>query len=335
MTVKKMISYREVWMGLATLWIMVYHADFQFRLGLLDNIRSFGYGGVDIFLLASGIGNYFSYLKDESPQKFLNRRISRIAPSFVPFILLWCVYKLFTRQLRPLYILGNVLAIQPFSHAGINFNWYLAALMLCYVLTPYLACFIRDHRLWQNLLLIAVLTLASTAFWYDHVLIIIATRLPIYTIGMLLSRHSPDTLKPRHIAAGAGLAAAGFGVLLAVWLKRPGLLWSCGMYWYPFILITPFLCWMISFVCCGLEKSKLGSRIVKAVKLPGKIAFEFYLIHGFIVLEPDFVMGVLGIKTGMTNGIRLLLIGLALMGTWCLRFVSGKISALLSGTKRI
>lgn len=103
MTVKKMIKYREIWMGIAMLWIMLFHSGFVFSNKIVKMAQAIGYGGVDVFLFASGIGNYFSYTKDECPLLFLKRRILRLAPVYIPFIIVWNILNIIERRLTPTF----------------------------------------------------------------------------------------------------------------------------------------------------------------------------------------------------------------------------------------
>ena len=55
MSFKDIIKYRNIWMGLAILWTIFYHAEIWPAGDFLTWIKTIGYGGVDIFLFASGI----------------------------------------------------------------------------------------------------------------------------------------------------------------------------------------------------------------------------------------------------------------------------------------
>ena len=53
--------YRSELMGLAMLWVMLFHAyELKFGLLPLDAFKAAGFAGVDIFLLLSGMGLYVS-----------------------------------------------------------------------------------------------------------------------------------------------------------------------------------------------------------------------------------------------------------------------------------
>ena len=58
-------------------------------------------------------------------------------------------------------------------------------------------------------------------------------------------------------------------------------LWDYGLWWYPFILITPGLCLSISYVCNKLYKIRMGQLVVELIQKIGKHSFEIYLIHIF------------------------------------------------------
>ena len=88
---------RPVMMGLAALWIVLFHSYrldfFQSPLlsglhlvGILNRLKETGNCGVDIFLFLSGLGLVFSWtrLREKSAhpvREFYRRRISRVLPS--------------------------------------------------------------------------------------------------------------------------------------------------------------------------------------------------------------------------------------------------------------
>ena len=56
-------------------------------------------------------------------------------------------------------------------------------------------------------------------------------------------------------------------------------LWSKGLWWYPFILLTPGICVIISYTMHFCEKSKILTKFKELVELVGKYSFEIYLVH--------------------------------------------------------
>ena len=74
MTLRDTFKYRSIWMGFAILWVVFYHINIPINNTPIFFLKTFGYGGVDIFIFASGIGCYYSYLRDRSPLDFIKRR---------------------------------------------------------------------------------------------------------------------------------------------------------------------------------------------------------------------------------------------------------------------
>ncbi len=71
-------------MGLAILWVVWFHSSVElnfFNISFFNKIFSFlkniGYGGVDIFLLVSGMGIY-NLLEKNDISKYIKNRIKRI-----------------------------------------------------------------------------------------------------------------------------------------------------------------------------------------------------------------------------------------------------------------
>lgn len=230
------------------LWVVFFHSLMLFNHPVLTYIKNIGYGGVDIFLFAAGLGNYHSYLKDHSPLEFIKRRIYRLAPVYVPFIIVWIVVKLRSHFIVYYQAIGNLFGVQGFSSVGGEFNWYLAGIFVCYLLTPYLASFIEKNRFVKNIALIGCLLLLSVAFWNDSRVIIWFTRLPIYTLGMLFSKYEQKVITKKFVLGTAVGFVIGNISLWAAFIYMPNYLWNYGLYWYPFILIVPFLCIAASLI---------------------------------------------------------------------------------------
>lgn len=286
MTIKKLSSYRSVWMGIAMLWIMTFHSALFFDNTVLDFLKSIGYAGVDIFLFSAGLGSYFSYLRDEAPLEYLKRRIFRLAPVYLPFICFWMYYKHHMGQWSSNLIIGNLFAIQGFSSIGVFFNWYLTCIIICYILTPYLAIFIRDNRLIKSIILIILLLILSTTFWNDERFLIVASRVPIYVIGMIIAKYNYVKINTKHILSGIISFSIGIICVYLSFKHAHDYLRDYALYWYPFVLITPFLCYIFSVLAYYFEKNRITSVIITFLKKVGEYSFEIFLLHIFLF---DFV----------------------------------------------
>lgn len=204
-------------------------------------------------------------------------------PVYLPFILVWITVKLFCQQIRFSQIVDNLFGIQGFSSVGGDFNWYLTGIIICYLLTPYLVSFIQRNKLGKNVILIGFLLLISTVFWEDGRMIISITRLPVYALGMIFARYDEKILSRKLLYC----EAIGF-VLGSVWLWLSfkyvdDYLWDYGFYWYPFVLMTPFICHAVSLFSILSTKSKIGKKIVCLISVVGNYSFEIYLAHTFMI----------------------------------------------------
>lgn len=104
-------KYRNSWMGLAILWIVLFHLQYDFggdSLRFLSYIKSIGYGGVNIFLFASGIGCFCSLEKNDNLMEFFKRLIKRIFPIYIVFIMCWILYKALLEQKNLIEAIGNI-----------------------------------------------------------------------------------------------------------------------------------------------------------------------------------------------------------------------------------
>ena len=198
-------------MALAILLILLYHNKGALPEGLLKQAAGFCYVGVDIFFFASGVGCFFSYLRERDPVSFLRRRAERILPAYLPFILVWIVLQAAGGGITLPAALANLFGVQGFLALTPAFNWYVSGMWLSYALTPWLAPLAEScDRRWKAIAAVLALLLFSVAFWGDAQLIIMVTRLPVFLVGMLFAAESK-----RRGASHKGGACAAFG-------SRPG-----------------------------------------------------------------------------------------------------------------
>lgn len=74
-------KYRSELMGWAIVWIMMLHFTFT-QINPLGFLAQYGFAGVDIFMMVSGLGLFFSIDKNKSIGRYYKRRILRIFPTY-------------------------------------------------------------------------------------------------------------------------------------------------------------------------------------------------------------------------------------------------------------
>jgi len=230
----------------------------------------------------SGIGCYFSLNKNPDIYDFYKRRFFRIAPTYICFIILWFVYKRIIGEVSFQMLIGNLFAIQNFTGFDNYFNWYISALLLFYLLAPFFKSFVDRASIKTAILAFAILLVFSLSFWNANTYIITITRIPIFLMGFFVGRLALKndyniTIKSSVLAIIC--MVIGLVFLFIVILTCKEFLWSYGLYWYPFILITPGLCLCISYFVFFAQNVKWLNWITIFLKKIGENSFEIYLLH--------------------------------------------------------
>ena len=141
--------YRQEVFGISILWIMLLHGSildkmvFPQHLEMLAVILKHGNVGVDVFLFLSGLGLYYSYVRESDIGIYLKKRLARV---LVPFLLIGGTYYIwwdvilhgsFQAFLRDITLINFVLG-------GNKTVWYVYGILLCYILFPYFYAIIYE-----------------------------------------------------------------------------------------------------------------------------------------------------------------------------------------------
>ncbi len=321
----QLFQFRSVWMALAILWVILVHSPID--SGPFLFIQLLGYGGVDIFLFASGLGCYFSLSRERNAKNFLRSRARKILPMWFFFLFFFFLYKSLTDSIRFSEILGNLFGLGTLAGAKNQFNWYILAMWAFYMLAPVFYDVVRNSGVLHKASVIFFLFLFSTLFWNQY-LLLFWSRFPVFYLGMAFADHSSQ--KP--FLSGKGLIlvftamAVGMLMLAISFFCFMEDLWNYGLYWYPFILVTPGLVFTISFVCQWLTRTPVRLLISLLSRL-GENSFPLYISHIFIFDVVDH----LARQGRFSQGLSSYLISLMLTVVFAvvLRFGANLLTALL------
>lgn len=126
-------------MGFSILLIMAFHTAGGVGIPLL-NFKPFLCGdiGVEFFLVLSAMGCYFSMAKNPDTFSFYKRRLMRLLPTFIVAVALAAIILSMISGIDGwTYFLANVTFYSLMKNGDITY-WFMAHIMLCYLLMPLL-----------------------------------------------------------------------------------------------------------------------------------------------------------------------------------------------------
>ncbi len=309
---QRISRYKAQLMGIAIL-IVVYGHFFYYHSGLKDytqlNITMwYTVGSVDIFLFLSGFGIYHSLHKNDDPLKFFRRRMSRLLPAYLPFIVIYCAFSLAVGWMNKYQALGNLTTFGWWGQQGAQFNWYIPALIGMYLLSPLFYHVIETYEK-KSLWVIPLLFLIEAGA-IGSSLMIGVSRFPVYFLGMYLGREASLGKAPsrRHLVWSGILMVLSMAGLFVLVKLRPGWLSRFGFWWHPFLLSTPGCLYLTTWCLEKHEKWGLTRLLNRGLGFLGGKSFEIYLWHLMVysvALYLDLkgwwlwiLMAVLGITAG-------------------------------------
>lgn len=141
-------KYRGELMGVAMLWVMLFHAwALDFPWLPLNGLRAIGFGGVDIFILLSAMGLTCSLVKKSVGYwPYLKRRLLRVLPAFYLVVTLYALWQWRVGDI-PLSTVGWDLSLLYYwKNVPGAFNWYIPAILIFYAAAPACVALVRRVR---------------------------------------------------------------------------------------------------------------------------------------------------------------------------------------------
>lgn len=275
---------RKEIMGIATLWIMFLHCYYElyhgFHFPILSHLSFFGNLGVEIFLIQSGMGLYYSLENDSNIYRFYAKRIKKVV---IPWILLsipyWLIQTIIVSKGTIEDFIFNVLGIS-FWTKGIATTWYINLTIVLYILYPVIYSIQKKKKeiIWLILLGSIGLDILYRYIDYEHfqMIEIALTRIPAFLFGCALGQHLF-----RYKDAKESMILYMY-TIFAVFLYCSGFIMNLnghnGSIYCRFggtgIAVA------VSFVCTETLLRYKG--FCKILSNLGNISLEVYLIHVFI-----------------------------------------------------
>ena len=293
-------KYRSLLMGLAIILIMFCHldiaqghngADHTFLAGLLQT----GTVGVDIFLLLSGVGLYYSYTKNPLPYiAFIRKRVQRILPLY--FLIggsTYLIYDILICHLSVGKFLRDLFFVSWYSEKSTRY-WYVLAIIVFYFLFPSLYVLIhgKNCSFFKTMLFCIIwwVGIETLCHSVDSIITfrIALERLPIFILGIYIGKMSyqKQPVKDIHLV----LYVLG-GLLLLFLLKR---VFHDPLKRYLYYPIRGALSVsIISIVIIIMEMlmkivSQAYDVILHVLVWFGALTYELYLLHQSYMILFDF-----------------------------------------------
>jgi len=281
-------TFRTQLMGVATVMIIVCHAEASNVLmpQILSRILMMGNYGVDIFLLLSGFGIFYSLEKSVSNDRvtrwsWYRRRLQRI---FIPYLIVYIPYCIILMLLGKYSTVDSLMCLTTLEfwlyHRG---AWYVSLIIILYLVAPTLFRMLNGGRCRYVTFSIVgvIMLLCNIAFDVDKNapadnILFSLSRVPSFVVGMAFGKESREgkTIPVLWLIVLAFLFVAFFRYVHAtIWMLIP--------------LVT-----YLSVLAVKLIARNNWAE--KSLCLLGKISLESYLtnitINGLLIaLIPAFM----------------------------------------------
>ncbi len=256
--------------------------------------RDTGAVGVDIFMFYSGLGCYYSMIKNNNVLSFYKRRFIRIYPSFLIVMIPFLAYidlaksgETFGKYLYDLSLVG-------FWIDGNAVVWFVAAILFLYLIYPIIHKLITTYStktvviitmsVWLVLSMI-IFCFFNSAFYNITRLI---ARIPIFLLGCIMAKYVKSGGVKINARKLIYISLTVFVVSIAtIWFVYNNQFTVFISSFVRRFLYTPLTISMIFIVSYLLFKlPNLTSWLLqsKFVKITALMTFELYLVHERVIL---------------------------------------------------
>lgn len=281
-------KYRAFLMGLAIISILIFHytedcqiAKYHYN-GLIKIYKvCIGSSGVDIFLLLSGLGLYYSFKKNSDKQEFYKKRFTKI---LIPYFLIATpailINSLLIQNTGIISAIKELSFISLFTEGKVWF-WYIFFICLCYIIFPYIFRIfdtskdeITDHQrlitLFSFITLICLMLNLYCKPLFNRTQIF-TLRFFSFIVGVLIGKYSyqKKEIKPIHIL----LAICGLGFIIFV--RNHNVMITR----YALFILNACIIFLGILIFNKLSSLRIHYIISKIIEWFGKYSLEIYLVH--------------------------------------------------------
>ena len=194
-------TYRSELMGWSILWIMMLHFTFT-QIKPLGFIAQYGFAGVDIFMLVSGLGLYYSLHSNHNILQFYKKRLLRIFPTYYFLGFFTCILFFQDSITNYLYRFSTL----GFWTGGLYWEWYIPSIVILYLLSPFLK-YLLDKRYFILLFCLCISILVITYYMIcqgdiiDRAHFFFLYRIPAFVLGMVCAYWIKNNISTKYYYA--------------------------------------------------------------------------------------------------------------------------------------
>lgn len=291
-------KYRLPIMGFATLWILMFHVympvlgRYDRLLAIESFIKRIGFCGVDIFLIASGIGLVHAIEKYDI-WTFYKRRFLHVYP---PFLFAGCGIAFFRKwELKVLF--EKVLFIQFFRDNIFSYLWYVPAILLFYL------CFPLYYKLFKQARNKSIFVCLSLGIWLMFSILLggimrsdfygITNRIPVFIVGILVGWLIHNKVEIvvglKHWLLAIVVLIVGLVLAYLTNMKDMYLLVPTSNCCIPNFCMATSIYFLLSNILDILDRKlqRIGNLVIKFLSFYGCYSLSIYCIQEY--LNTDFM----------------------------------------------
>lgn len=263
-------TYRSELMGWSILWIMMLHFTFT-QIKPLGFFAQYGFAGVDIFMLVSGLGLYYSLHSNQNILLFYKKRLLRIFPTYY-LIGFFTSILLFQDSITEyLYRYSTI----GFWNGGLYWEWFIPSIIILYIISPFIK-YMLDKRLFVMLSLLSI-SILVIAFVFidqneilDRVHFFFLYRIPAFILGMVCAYWIKNNISTNYYFI---LILAGIPIFIYFFPKHHQLY---NYKYFSLLFLLPF------FTLLFIVISKHIKTINPMIRMIGNASLEIYLVQSII-----------------------------------------------------
>lgn len=291
---KYISTYRSELMGYSILWIMMLHFTFT-QVKPLGFVAQYGFAGVEIFMMVSGFGLFFSLDKNASLKRFYKKRLLRIFPTYYLLGIFGSLLLFHDNLWQYLFRYSTI----GFWTGGLYGDWFIPSIIALYLFAPLFKKMFDKHLFWLLggiclLCLLSALWLVDKEQWLDRSHFFLLYRIPAFIFGMACAYWLKNGISDKY-----------FFILLFCGIPVFALLFPHHheVYNYKYLSLV-FL--LPLFTTCFLLVSKYFHWLNPLISQVGKASLEIYLIQG--IFFSAIIQGILPIPAAWHDLLTFVLI---------------------------